>query len=65
MFYFDSNTAIPIVTLWFAALVFKKAYIDRMSFGYEEYKSNKHGPRARTLVQGNSHILSFIEYIYF
>ena len=44
MFYFNSNTAIPIVTLGFAALVFKKAYIDRMSFGYAERKSNKHGP---------------------
>jgi len=30
-----------------------------MSFGYADLKSNKHGPRARTQVCGNSHILSY------
>ena len=40
MFHFDSYTAIPIVPLLSAALVFWKAYIDRMSFGYTEGKSN-------------------------
>jgi len=30
-----------------------------MSLGYMECKSNKHGPRARTQVHGNSHILLY------
>ena len=38
---------------------FEEAYIDRTSFGYAECKSNKHGPRARTEVCGNSHILTY------
>jgi len=44
MFYFDSNMTRPNAPLQCAALDFKKAYIDRMSFGYAERKSNKHGP---------------------
>ena len=40
MFYFDSKTARPIVPLWGAALVFWKAYIDRMLFGYADCISN-------------------------
>jgi len=36
-----------------------KAYIDRMSFGYGECKSNKHGPKAQTQVRSNSHMLSY------
>ena len=55
MFYFDSDTTRSIVPLQCAAIVFQKAYIDRMLFGYVECKSNKHGPRVR----GNSHILSY------
>ena len=46
MFYFDSKTTRSIVSLYCAALVFQKAYIDRMLFGYADCKSNKHGPRA-------------------
>ena len=48
MFYFDSKKARPIVPLKCAALVFWKAYIDRMLFSYADCKSNTHGPRART-----------------
>ena len=48
MFYFDSKTARPIVPLKCAALVFWKAYIDRMLFGYADCKSNTHEPRAQT-----------------
>jgi len=40
MFYFDSKTARLVVPLYFAALVFWKAYIDRISFGLAECKSN-------------------------
>jgi len=29
-----------------------------MLFGYADCNSNKHGPRARTQVRGNSHILT-------
>ena len=38
MFYFDSNTARPIVPHKTAALLLWKAYIDRMSFGLAEIK---------------------------
>jgi len=50
MFYFDSKTARPIVPLYYAELVFWKAYIDRMLFGCADCKSNTHGPKARTHV---------------
>jgi len=45
LFYFYYNTTRSIVHLKCAALVFWKAYIERMSFGYANCKSNKHGPR--------------------
>jgi len=41
MFYFDSKTERPIV---FYNALHKKAYIDRMLFGYANCKSNKHRP---------------------
>ena len=42
MFYFDSKTARLMVPLYCDALIFQKAYIDRMLIGYADCKSIKH-----------------------
>ena len=52
MFYFYTNTTIPII-LMCCTFFLEILYINRMSLGYAEGNANstdlEHGPRARTL----------------